>query len=493
MKKIYILIILFVSVTFVSCDDWLDVKGKTEIKEKDMFSSKQGFCDALTGCYMSMAETNVYGKSLTMSDIESLANLWYVDKKNIPTQYYLAIHDYEEDNAKGAIKRIYSGLFNVIAQANTIISNINKYGDKIGDKKIKSVIEGEAYAIRAYCQFDILRLFGDMPQNSTIKVQLPYSQEASIDNLPTYYSYNEYVEKLKADVDKALLSLKDSDPILNYAYKDINKAEDVKDDFLYFRQSRLNYWAVMALKSRINLYIGNKDVAHDIALEIINAKDKKGNSIISLSSLKDINDKFYSSPNEALFYLSKYDLASYSNNLFAGDNSQVNFMINLVISNEMLKELFNGVETSSNNRYNNLWNKSITDLYGNLYAALKKYCYDKDKGTLNNKLIPLVRMSELYLIAIETTKDLAEANSFYKEYMEDHSILLDKDRFSDLSEIQDVIVDEYRREFFAEGFMFYVYKRLGKDKMLWNKENITEKDYILPLPVTEFNPNEIKK
>ena len=49
---------------------------------------------------------------------------------------------------------------------------------------------------------------------------------------------------------------------------------------------------------------------------------------------------------------------------------------------------------------------------------------------------------------------------------------------------------EYRREFFAEGQVFYFYKRHQITQM-WSKPSveITESDYILPLPNTEYNPN----
>ena len=33
-----------------SCESWLDVQPKTEIKESTMFETEQGFKDALIGC-----------------------------------------------------------------------------------------------------------------------------------------------------------------------------------------------------------------------------------------------------------------------------------------------------------------------------------------------------------------------------------------------------------------------------------------------------------
>ena len=54
-----------VLVSLTACNDWLDVSPKTEIKAKDNFSSEQGFKDALTGCYLTMTSSSLYGKELT--------------------------------------------------------------------------------------------------------------------------------------------------------------------------------------------------------------------------------------------------------------------------------------------------------------------------------------------------------------------------------------------------------------------------------------------
>ena len=50
----------------VSCNDWLDVRPDTEQKEEDQFSTYKGFRDALTGCYMALANEDVYGCRLTL-------------------------------------------------------------------------------------------------------------------------------------------------------------------------------------------------------------------------------------------------------------------------------------------------------------------------------------------------------------------------------------------------------------------------------------------
>ena len=170
----YIVLIFAVAFCMVSCNDWLDVRPDTEQKDHDQFSSVTGFFDALTGCYMTMANRDAYGERMTMSNVESLANLWAVsDDMTRLADKELAKHDYSKDNARDAIAKMYDKLFNVIVQANMIIKYADEQGDVFAQESMRKVVQGEAYAIRAYCQLDVLRLFGQMPQHAQKQVSLP--------------------------------------------------------------------------------------------------------------------------------------------------------------------------------------------------------------------------------------------------------------------------------------------------------------------------------
>ena len=102
--------------------------------------------------------------------------------------------------------------------------------------------------------------------------------------------------------------------------------------------------------------------------------------------------------------------------------------------------------------------------------------------------MPMLRTSEIYLIAIETSDDLAEVNSLYQEYMLSHNVIAAAG-FASLDDVKTWIVNEYRREFYGEGQMFYTYKRLGAKDMLWSPVPVSENTYIIPLPESEYDPN----
>ena len=201
--KSYILIGLSMF-TLASCNDWLDITPETEVRQDDLFSSYKGYKEALAGCYTSMASRDLYGEKLTMTDIECLANLWNTPNGNrCPELYYMHYHYYDTDETRSAIKAIYGGLYNVIVQTNAIINNLTANPSSIKGDQQRNVVEGEARAIRAFCHFDALRLFGQMPQNGERTVSLPYSESNDINTLPPYYGFNDFANNVINDLDIA--------------------------------------------------------------------------------------------------------------------------------------------------------------------------------------------------------------------------------------------------------------------------------------------------
>lgn len=497
MRKIYILVLLLVAFGASSCNDWLDVRPETEQKEDDQFSTYKGVCSAMTGLYMLMGDQDIYGKRLTMTNIESLANLWYIDegRTNRYEDSYLKEHDYSNVTySQAAIKAIYAKLFNTIVQANVIIKHLNEHGDVISDPAIRATLQGEAYGVRAYLQLDVLRLFGQVPGGSQ-QVSLPYCETTNIDEMPAYYTFDQYVEKLKQDIEMAESLLNDNDPLFQYSFTELNSSYNAPvDDYMLFRQSRMNYWAVKALEARMYRYLGDDSMAYQKAKEIIDAT-LNGEPVMTMSGTRDFNAGYKLCPNECLFYLSKYDVMDYSQDfLVGGSSNKFSNSSNYGLTQDMLTELYSGILTESHNRYINWWNGmngNVTDESGRPRVVTMKYYWDADNVTnamLYYQLIPMLRMSEIYLIAMESTTDLNEANNLYHTYMLEHNVPNLPD-FTSKEELQDFIVYEYRREFFAEGQMFYTYKRLNSTSMLWCDEPINEDDYILPLPTTEYNPN----
>ena len=492
MKKNILYTCAFLLLLTTSCNKWLDVKPQGQKTTEELFSSYTGFCDALNGCYIKLKDRSIYGEKLSMSNIESMAQLWRSPSEaSLPTDYALSNFDYTNSYAQTAIESIYGSLYNVIAQTNMIINNIDTYASVFSDESKRSVIEGEAYAIRAFCHFDVLRLFGQLPQNAEIQVSLPYAEVVSATDLPLYYSYDEFISKIEADLNRAESLLYENDPVFEYTFTTLNSYDSdlIDDEFMFFRQNRFNYWAIKALQARFYLYTGNTTLAYSIAKSIIDATGADGNKLITLSGTSDIANGYLACPSECLMMLNAYSIMDYSTEVLGEGATQVRDY-HLAITRDQLDELFDGEDMEGNNRYRNVWNQKMRDPSGNFVPVLKKYFYDGDGATnqLKIQLIPLIRLSEMYLIVMETTNDLSEANTLCAEYLLSHDVVLSGDKFASLNEVKTWVVNEYRREFYGEGQMFYTYKRLGENSMLWRNEPVNESDYILPLPLTEYNP-----
>ena len=120
-KLLYILISL--CVVFTSCEEFLDVTPQTQVPAEDFFTQENGYEDALVGCYMKMTSQNLYGKFMSMSGMDFMAQ-YYNNMQSGSTEEALKNYDYDHDGAQLKFKNLYNELYNVILQANDIIINI---------------------------------------------------------------------------------------------------------------------------------------------------------------------------------------------------------------------------------------------------------------------------------------------------------------------------------------------------------------------------------
>ena len=57
-----------------SCNDWLDVEPKSQIKEENHFDREGGYKDQLTGIYTAMTERSMYGQNMGIGFVEVLSH-----------------------------------------------------------------------------------------------------------------------------------------------------------------------------------------------------------------------------------------------------------------------------------------------------------------------------------------------------------------------------------------------------------------------------------
>jgi hypothetical protein len=134
------------------------------------------------------------------------------------------------------------------------------------------------------------------------------------------------------------------------------------------------------------------------------------------------------------------------------------------------------------------WLKPVSDVSGDRYE-LQKYVRDKDQN-LHYLMAPALRLSELYYIASECTYDTdpAKATAYVDSVRYHRGInapLVVSDKESFLNEL----VKEARKEFYGEGQIFYMYKRLNRSVagLTGISYPASDKIFVLPLPNTEID------
>ena len=474
MKK-YLLFFVFLSVHLCACEDFLDQKSQMQVDAEHMFQTEQGFKDALTQCYVGLAGDYLYGKYMSYGPIETMAQHWELQSNNWENLYQL---DFTLDNARQIFELIYGEMYNVIVHANDVLRFLEKNGAVIESGQTRDVIEGEARAIRAFVHFDVLRLFGQMPFEPGKTVRLGYAETVGKQEIP-FLDFDSYVEKLLKDLDMAEALLAESDPLLVKSLATLDETGENEDFFLDYRRFRFNLYAVKALKARVNLYLGRTEEAYRNALSVIQAKTKGGENVISLSGSDDLEKEFYAMPSESIMLLSKTDI---STTMFSTNS--------YYISSSRKTMLFEGALTGDI-RIRTVWGSESSGLGGAVPLFRKFLQPSSGTGTsskdlrLKYQVIPLLRLAEMYLIAMETAPSESEANRLYKDFMLSRQMLVSQDL--SLEELRQEIEKQYRRELFGEGQMFFYYKRHSASSMLWGRNSdLTEDNYIVPLPETEL-------
>lgn len=199
MKKSIIYMTMAALLLTVSCNNWLDIKPKTQVDREEMFSSEGGFKDALTGCYMGLKDRRLYGEQLTMVVTEHLVSHWNTAYNTEANS--LKTFNYKDANVESRISEIYNQLYNVIARANDILAYVDKNSTAFTNKETQKLIKGEALAIRAFCHFDLLRLFGPVPLKMDIKTDNKLGYVKSVTNeVHAKHTYEEFIAFLEEDL-----------------------------------------------------------------------------------------------------------------------------------------------------------------------------------------------------------------------------------------------------------------------------------------------------
>jgi starch-binding outer membrane protein, SusD/RagB family len=481
MKKIkYIMFWSAILLGLNACfDDYLTVNPKTDITTDLLFSSEAGYKDALSGVYIQMKQPALYGSNLSMSAIEHLISNYNTTFNS--TAQYINQWRYDEQQVENLFGNIFASKYKVIAAANAILDRIDKDVDVFYTEGLAEMIKGEALAIRAYCHLDVLRLFGPVPVSIADEVMLPYADHLSRDPF-NRLSFAAFRQALLDDLQLAEQLLYEVDPIRTYSIEAVSRPGyldfDPADNFMAYRSIRMNYYAVKALQARAYLWFGNNAEAHEAASVVIEAVNKDNSSKFELASASALVAGNYVMTNEHIFALHEFALPDiYSNSYGRGE------LYRGTDESLVKSELYGN--TGTDIREANLWEIVLWSHTGPRYVIKKYKVEDEGENFLVDfRRIPLLRLSEMYLISMETAP-IDEAQAYWNAFATSRNLVMTT-LPADIEERKSILIKEYRKEFYAEGQAFYAYKRVnaGKSAILWAPAS-AELNYVVPMPLTE--------
>lgn len=266
-NKIYnsqiVLTALLILFSVTACNNWLDVKPKTEEEAEELFSNMDGFKAALAGVYLGLSQPELYGREMSFGMVSVLGQEWgegaTLDNSYSAYSYFLN-YNYEQSASKSLIDAVWNKMYESIANVNTLIQYSDLKKDVLGD--YYGIVKGEALALRAYMHFDLLRLFAPYDFSDNAKVAIPYVLEPKPAIAPQL-TPAKFIEFVLDDLNKALDLLK-IDPI--YLGSDVS---GIDNGYLANRNFHMNYYAALGLKARVALYAQNTKVAFDAANEVV--------------------------------------------------------------------------------------------------------------------------------------------------------------------------------------------------------------------------------
>lgn len=480
MRKLYIFTIILISgMMMTSCDDFLDVRPGSQKVESDLYSTPQGFEDAIYGVYGSMQITSLYGKEMTWGLTDIMAQ--DLDQ-NVTSSRALARYDYDsDDNLKSRFDAVWKGAYTSIGYANNVLKNLE--GKDAASLPLYNLYKGEMLAVRAMLHFDLLRFFCSTDES---KRGIPYVTKYAM-GTNEFKKVGEVYDLILKDLDEAENLLKDEEAGFTFPRNNGNYYK-----FQNFRETHCNYYGVLALKARVYWMRGDMAKAGEYAAKVI---DSNKFPLVQPSEVKDVFAGRLSSQ-ETIWglYSTTFQATAkeylYEQQSFKSYDPYTDVTGSKhILPFESLYKL--DVEATAQDYRLTNWFKVGTG-FSRFVKTVDAYTID---GTASAEWaqriegINLLHVSEMYLIAAEAflESDYNRAVGYFNAETSSRGL---SPLTSETKLTKDRIFNEYHKEMFGEGQVWYNMKRSYMDiKSNLDSKVIpgTEELYVIPIPQDEFN------
>ena len=146
--------VVALSLGMASCEDWLDMPSYNTSDTETVFANETMADMYVQGCYRGLIHQEMYyqlgmGETVMHSSEDGSTNN---SKYNICNYFYNTTSPY-------TVTTIYKEQYRIIESTNVAISRLN--GMPETDKR--NALLGEVLAIRAFCYYNLIRIYGDVP------------------------------------------------------------------------------------------------------------------------------------------------------------------------------------------------------------------------------------------------------------------------------------------------------------------------------------------
>ena len=473
--KSRLILVLFAGVMItqsLSCDKFLQVQPRDYIFEEEAFSTQQGVESVLNGLYQSLSDSLLYGYSLSLNLSERMAN-YYTNASYLKDVITLV--------EKPLLSRVWGKSYTAILGINNFCKKLQEPGYNVLPEDQRKIFLGEAIALRAYIHLDLLRMFGPIYVSKPGALAIPYVRVAKSEAQPLLTA-SEVIAQISNDLDTALVLL-ENDPVrTNGANRVAMSAsgDEGNIDFMSNRHRRMNYFAVKTLYARALLYAGNKTAAWETASSIL----LQQHVFFPWQTEREmVTDPVLSK--EIFFGIENRKLYDYYRQMFSPALTDAQIHTPKPVR---LDGIYNPASTDLRLKY---WFKIGVE--GNKsYKVFVKYSDENVKDLAIRYYQPLIKKSELYLIAAESAPDREQGYQYLNELRLSKGLTpLEYQLTAPVSAFTKAIQDEYQREFIGEGQTFFMFKRFNlaqipnADGSGTGMENMTEVRYVPELPQDE--------
>lgn len=484
MKTIVAIILFLLGLLTISCDKWLDVRSDDEIYVDDALIDRAGFVKALDGIYQQLGDPDLYGRELKFGMLDVMAGYWYMIKQH---NYYAAFKfDYQDPGFQKKRDALWSKMYSAIHQCNILLEAV----DNIKNDEYYNVIKGEVLGLRAFIHFELFKLFGPVTIIKGMDTPaIPYHAETS--KVRVKFSTSRVcLSKIEQDLLEAKNLLKD-DPIKTQGrIQDGNTGGDPYNSLLDRRGIRMNYYAVVALLARQALYEGNMPKTMQWGEQLLTElNSSKAVRLIDKDDLLSEEPKDNRWTMENIWGLYIRNMKKNMDGSFSGLMT-INTMLVPDFPSFLDQIYTRGTGNISDYRYQEWavarnFNKfQSVDFNEESTAPTQAYLFE----------MQLINLPEIYLILAEAYLDsnIQQALKILNTLRAHRGLAaLNPGAGTTADIIRGYLMDEVRREYIGEGYLFLYYKRLFHD--IYRSEYTIpaqESVFVLPLPADEilFNP-----